>query len=163
MGKWNLLFFWKVPVLWGKLNIDFLTVGGLWVDLAEREYTVTPLCGCHKEAGQKIYKYRAKDASFLSVEWGPLWIIIWPIKILPESQATKDQKESYILDKRRKCVLCFFFIINLHFDCWTTVTHKWLFKKMNALYMRLMFKWWFYMRVQHWFVHSVCVSVWPQK
>lgn len=68
------------------MNIDFLTVSGLCFDLCVKEYTVTPLCGCHKEKKKKkaqpayIYKYRAKDASLLSAEWRPLWIIIWPIK-----------------------------------------------------------------------------------
>lgn len=51
------LFFRKVPALWGKLNIDFLTVSGLWFVPGTQEYTVTPLAYVvkkKKKNGQKI-------------------------------------------------------------------------------------------------------------
>lgn len=52
-GEVKLLFFWNVSALWGKLNIDFLTVSGLWLDPCVQKYTVTPLCGCHKKKKKK--------------------------------------------------------------------------------------------------------------
>lgn len=64
------LFFWRVSVLWGKLNIDFLTVSGLWFDpCVQRQKATPPLASHKKKASQRLfYKYGAKDVFSL-----PFW------------------------------------------------------------------------------------------